>query len=62
MGVRCLSVFVSVLLFLFVCLLIWLVLGLLRVVVFFVFCFFGGGMHVGKCWLYKRQVEMVSRV
>ena len=60
MGVRCLSVFVSVLLFLFVCLLIWLVLGLLSVVVVVVVFF--GGMHVGKCWLYKRQVEMVSRV
>ena len=43
MGVRCLSVFVSVLLFLFVCLLIWLVLGLLRVVVVVVVVFFWGG-------------------
>ena len=45
MGVRCLSVFVSVLLFLFVCLLIWLVLGLLSVVVVVV-VFFGGD----ACW------------
>ena len=45
MGVRCLSVFVSVLLFLFVCLLIWLVLGLLSVVVVVVFFFWGDA-----CW------------
>ena len=54
MGVRCLSVFV-LLVGWFICLLIWLVLG-------WVFFFGWGGLLVRKWWLYKRQVEVVSRV